>query len=170
MGQEQIGFIVVGPLELKADDETRKACVEAAKEGILRVLKYVDEHAKDSEDIPAEMPAQVPKLSPLPPSGDSEGEADVSLVDEDEIDQLILLFGYTNPEEVDAVAEQIVEDLYTVWAIGARDVCMRINPLDSNQLILYAGDGTWGGAPHGFGYVTLDKANALGLLEIVGIN
>ena len=77
-------------------------------------------------------------------------------------------------EDLAALAESspeaIVNNLYELWVHGARDTSSRLDPDDKHSIIMFAGAGTWGDEPEGFGYQTLRDADRVpGLFSILNI-
>lgn len=140
MGMDLIGFLVVGPAHLEEGKrEEAKRHLQDLREKVESVQANLGE-----EDYPEDYPDFLPKFS-----GDLETDWD---------------------DLQDALENKsLVEDLFAVWEDGARDAACRIHPGDESQAILFAGEGSWGQEPEGWGYTTLKHAYYLGLWEIVGI-
>ena len=68
-------------------------------------------------------------------------------------------------------AEEIVQALFDMWVgeLSCRDKDSRLDPDDSTQRIVVAGDMSWGDTPDGLGYETLTDAARFDILEIFGI-
>lgn len=64
---------------------------------------------------------------------------------------------------------KFVADFIEFWANGARDANSRTDPDDPTQLLVFAGEGTWGGEPEGYGYKLIRDAERCGILAAFGI-
>lgn len=84
--------------------------------------------------------------------------------DEDDIG----LIGYALARPSSELGE-LVDNLFDMWESGAHDMAYRVDPDDANALLIFAGEGSWGDEPEGWGYTTLRDARTLGLFPVFGI-
>ena len=65
--------------------------------------------------------------------------------------------------------QEALDDLLSLWQDGYRDSSFREDPDDPTQLILVAGEMSWGDTPQGGGYIALAVAFVLCLTDSLGI-
>jgi hypothetical protein len=157
MGAETIGYLVVGPVNF--DDKVEEAIAHVVKESnvaqaLINLIKHIPEENLD-DDLVTNICAISLVFMNL-----YECYGDIS----DTIDELE---SYIFSEEE---AKKVVDDFVNFWKNGARDTTCRLNPLDSNYLIVFSGEQTWGGEPDGYGYTKLKQMFTLGLDEVFGIS
>jgi len=66
-------------------------------------------------------------------------------------------------------AKAHVEQLIADWPPDYRDVTSRSSPFSKGQIIVFAGDMSWGDEPSGAGYQTLKRIMASGVSKELGI-
>lgn len=159
MGAETIGYLVVGPVNL--DDKVEAAVAHVVKESnVARALINLIKHIPE-ENLDDDLVTNICGIS-LVFMNLYEYYGDIS----DTIDELE---SYIFSEEE---AKKVVDDFVNFWQHGARarDTTYRLNPLDSNYLIVFSGEQTWGNEPDGYGYTKLKQMFTLGLDEVFGIS
>lgn len=83
------------------------------------------------------------------------------------------ILSHINPDFIEFLSiddpEDVVDNLLEWWVNGSRDACCRRDPDDRTQVFGFAGGMSWGDAPDGYGYKTMDAASILDILGIFGI-
>ena len=142
MGADLIGYIVKGPVKIT------KARQQKAIEYLDRVFIIYNNANGDNEYMAKTMPK---------PASD--------LLDADECQ-----FNNILEENIKFKTNDIVKAIVSFWHNPHyRDVCYVSDPDDKNQLIVFAGDMSWGDSPEGTGYRELDRMYWLGVNEALGI-
>jgi len=77
---------------------------------------------------------------------------------------------YFDPEEIPENPESVIRDFVAWWHhIEGRDTCSRSDPDDSRQVLVYAGEMSWGDEPQGYGFQKLKQAFGWGFAEALGV-
>lgn len=77
---------------------------------------------------------------------------------------------YFDPADIPDDPQQEIRSFVQWWHhIDSRDTCSRQDPDDPRQVLVYAGDMSWGDEPDGAGYRKLKQAMAWGYAEALGI-
>lgn len=77
---------------------------------------------------------------------------------------------YFDPEDIPENPEPQIREFVAWWSRpGTRDTARRQDPDDPGQVLLYAGDMSWGDEPEGGGYRMLKQAYTWGYVEALGI-
>ena len=71
--------------------------------------------------------------------------------------------------ELTGTADVLLKDFMEFWKDGARDADIREDPDDKTSVMVFAGEGSWGDPPSGWGYGCLEAASMLGLFPIFNI-
>ena len=75
-------------------------------------------------------------------------------------------------EDLVAVLEapdSILDRFFEVWEFGARDLVVRSYPDNDDEVIVAAGELSWGDTPDGIGYQALDDIHRYDLLDVLKI-
>lgn len=72
-------------------------------------------------------------------------------------------------EDPEQFVYEFIEFWEATWGSGVRDIAWRIDPDDSKQILVFAGERSWGDEPDGYGYQMFKKAELCGVLEPFGI-
>jgi len=72
-------------------------------------------------------------------------------------------------ETTDYGISMLARNLVDAWAPTYRDCCSRKDPDDPKQIIVFAGDMSWGDDPEGSGYQYLKELINSGIGEVLGI-
>lgn len=144
MGADMIGFLVKGPKKL---DESK---IAEAKKKVSERLEFFQ--ALDADGDERKLTQWAKRLGFRTTLDAREVALDVNL---------------------DGVP-QLVEEFVEFWNSAAagslpRDTVSRPDPDDPEQVILFAGDRTWGDSPDGHGYRTLRQADAFDLTSHFGV-
>lgn len=148
MGADLVAFIVKGPKKLPAGQ--RDAAVAAAKKAVAWVKKGKRLYYK-REDKPSAAEREL--YWHEAPNKYLRDQKDIILFE----------------DLADVEPEKFVDEFLRLWPHIARDASYRTDPDDDTQILLVAGDTSWGNEPEGLGYQTLKTAQNLGLFEIFGI-
>jgi hypothetical protein len=145
MGADLIGYHVKGPKHL--DESKREAAevkVARARELQDALVRNEHENGRDEaafvareEELWAQVCAEFPRMKDLEARDFAAAASTTTLVD----------------------------NLFDLWKNGSRDASMRDDPDDPTQVMLFAGEPSWGDEPDGYGYVTLRDAEILGLFD-----
>lgn len=77
---------------------------------------------------------------------------------------------YFDPADIPENPRQTVMDFVTWWQCPeGRDVCLRDDPDNPRQRLVFAGEMSWGDEPDGYGYQMLKQALAWGYANVLGI-
>ncbi|MDP8218652.1 MAG: hypothetical protein P9M03_08000 [Candidatus Theseobacter exili] len=136
MGADMIGYLVKGPRKLP-----RNAVSLAEKE-----LKALRERLKKN-----------PKKCELCGSGLDENKDGSKTCDN--CDGWPIISASSTNKEIKDIAKELAEN----WPVKGRDVCYRQDPDDPKQIIVFAGDMSWGDPPEGTGYQYLKELTASGV-------
>jgi hypothetical protein len=148
VGMDLLGYLVKGPVQLDpAKVAEAKVRVGAVYEAYLAEQARLDE---TEEDYPEKWPDGLPPL-----------DEDFEEI-EGAWDRLRETFDSRS-------AEEVVQDFLDFWPENARDTVARPDPDDPSQAVVFAGEGSWGDEPSGWGYRNLHAAYMLGILEPLGI-
>lgn len=153
MGADLIGYLIKGPRDLALHRDAAVLALTAYHVTVRTALDaYVAAGGDDLEDA-----AQVEALvgSDLYSAvenqyGEFLGESLEALLD-------------TDPAEA-------IDTFITLWESGAAsDMTSRTDPDDATQLLVFAGEMSWGDEPSGTGYQALKDAEFSGVLTALGI-
>lgn len=142
MGSELICFIVVGPAIL---DEWKKPLAVERAGSIIKAAQLLHEGCSEYEEDRY--------LDLL--------QSEVGSYLDDQCEDFRYISGLN--------AIRTVEDLYQVWSGGGNDTNSRACPHNESEVIVVAGEITWGDEPKGFGYQALRAASKTGLFKIFNI-
>ncbi len=144
MGQEMIGFLLVGPKSLK--DKRAEAIAHIAEE--VKVAKEIEATLMEGKVL----------------SSDQINFLEVHAVDADYIENIQA--AYTDVI-TDVSPEKWVDDFIDFWEnTFARDTADRFY---GDKKIIFAGEATWGDEPDGYGYTLLKTLVMLNVTDIFGI-
>ncbi len=140
MGADQIGFLFKGPIKLDTTRTTTQLAIERGKK-VVEAIRWLTTH----DELPDHL------------------SESLAHVDGDTIDEFV-----QDPGSVPD-PERTVKDLIEWWHGTARDTCRRVDPDDTEHVIGFAGEMTWGDEPAGFGYQTMKAAALFNILDLFEI-
>jgi hypothetical protein len=77
---------------------------------------------------------------------------------------------YFDPEEIPENPEAEIREFVDWWhGMGGRDTCCRTDPDNPREMLVFAGDMSWGDEPDGYGYQMLKRAHTWGVAEALGL-
>ncbi len=146
MGADLITYLVVGPDTITLSDYQR-----------TKVIKQLRTNA---EGLRQECLKELDQSNEAEPTVEDFGDALSNLGTNERV----------APCLVDSeLAETVLDDFLSVWHDLRRDANKRLMPGDKERCIFVAGEMSWGDAPPGEAYRTMDFAACLGLLPLLGI-
>jgi len=98
-------------------------------------------------------------------------EAGPDANEEERVDAALSRTGeFFDPEDIPEDPEPIIREFVDWWrAQDSRDTCSRQDPDNPKQLLVFAGEMSWGDEPDGRGYKMLRQAFAWGFAGALGI-
>lgn len=145
MGADLIGYMVIGPREISLDKVGEATTF--AKNNIIKISNAATSILEGEEEVIDEAWASI-------------SEFDIQ-------DYEINDYADFDEKSAEDYSARLVGDLLDFWKNGSRDSAYR--DLPNGSRVVFAGDQTWGDTPDGFGYQTLRKSEAIGLLKFFGI-
>lgn len=148
MGADLIVYTLVGPPRLKPSKKIRKKALKAA-------IAKVD----------------AAKLLQTWADADVAGP---KLIAEIKAAEKLILGSGVETEEIEDIARldpmEVYDAFFNLWENGARDASARPVTLKGTKYqILVAGEMSWGDSPEGDGYLTIQNADKLGIIDALGI-
>lgn len=160
MGADFIGFILVGPKQIRMTEKQLRPAYEQAR----AVYEFAVKCQEPGFDPEAEIKKDK-RLKHLP-----------EWVTDDYAEELQDLAAEFDAEHPMLAPVKAVKTAIDVWNSGARDSQSRLLSFDHlltklkhGFKILVAGDMSWGDEPDGYGYQTMRKADKLGVLPFLKI-
>jgi hypothetical protein len=152
MGADLITFICVGPKKLTLSETRRQNLVRQVMSRRKKVL------AKAGRDLAEALQLSLEKLQQL---NDYESSLEDFLRNECDGEEILV---NVTPKDVRETLVQLVD----LWNGDERphDLAYR---LWKNRRIVVAGEMSWGDEPEGYGFQLLKRAQAMGLLDALGI-
>lgn len=164
MGADLIGWMAKGPAELHVSPERKQEIAQRLQE----LVDWARDNLPANYDEAEEFLAQCGQEQ-LPACVDSMWAASYPEEFLQMLEQLTPE-GETDPAKSRDHLLGYIDGLVEAWPPeGCRDVSSAIDPDDSTQVLVFAGEMTWGDEPQGEGFQLLKRLAHSGIGEAVGI-